>query len=305
MPKLLPPPENDPSAELLPPSDPDQCSPAVENQTDKTLEQGRTRGPKRHCPGDWDAEIDSDFQQTMHQFMNSQSARLDKLEKHLLELVQQSSSIAKTNSDIEKSLNYMSEQITSVEVKIDALDGERTALVTQMTALEDKIANIDRQLIKTTVEIRDIPKTLAFFKDALFNMVQKLSTSLNLNIQGSDIRDIYRLPSKKEKTTTAIAVEFNNTLQKSNFLKKIKDHNKNNDLKKLSTEHLGYIGTHNAIYVSELLTPATKKLYFIARTFAKNHKYEYCWTSEGRVFLRKNKESQYLIVKDEEQLKLI
>lgn len=237
--------------------------------------------------------------------MTSHSARLDKLEKHILDLVHQSVSITKSNSDIEKSLNSMSDQITSIEDKINHIDQERAVISSQFSALEDRISKLDRQLIKSSVELRNVPKELTDTKQAMFQLVLKLSNSLHLNIQQEDVRDVTRLPSKRENPTTAIIIEFNNTLSKSIFLKKIKDYNKANPTNKFNSSHVGLADGKSPVYVSELLSPAEKKLFHASRKFAEKAKYDFCWTSEGRVFLRQNDKTQYIIVKNEEHLNQI
>ncbi|KAG7298917.1 hypothetical protein JYU34_017375 [Plutella xylostella] len=43
----------------------------------------------------------------------------------------------------------------------------------------------------------------------------------------------------------------------------------------------------------------TKRLFFLARDMAKTFEYKYCWTSNGRVYLRKSDEAPHVLVKDE------
>lgn len=134
-------------------------------------------------------------------------------------------------------------------------------------------------------------------------MLLQISKELNVVTNIASIRDVTRQPSKKENLTCNLTVEFSNTLTKTDFLNAVKDYNKKNSTDKINCTHLGIKTTHKTpIYINELLTPYTKKLFYIARNYAKLNKYSYCWTSNGRVMLKKDSDSQSILVKTEQQL---
>lgn len=70
----------------------------------------------------------------------------------------------------------------------------------------------------------------------------------------------------------------------------------------LNSAHLGLDGPKTEIYISEHLTPSVSRLYFLAREFRKTMGYEFCWTSNGLVYLRKKQGDPHILVKSEVQL---
>lgn len=268
-----------------------------------------TQRAKRRCPtssSEKSTEIEtSQFQEIkamIQQFMSTQNNRLDKLENHIMEIKAQNVKIESSNLEIERSVNFMGDQLSVLENKITTIEKERQKLVFQVATLETKQQLFERNLAKTSIEMRNTPKIPYENKENLFSMVMSLAKNLNMELQFSDIRDVYRLPSKKDSITSSVIIEFTNTLMKSRLLNKIKDYNSRNTTNKLNSTHIGLKVPKTAIYVCELLTQDAKKLYYQARTFAKNQHYEFCWTSEGQILLRQAKNSPYIVVKNEAQL---
>ncbi|CAG4975794.1 unnamed protein product [Parnassius apollo] len=173
---------------------------------------------------------------------------MDKLENNLLDIKNQNSKIENTNTDIETSMNFISEQITSLVSKITYLEQERITVDNKISLLEEKMETHDRSCIKTSVEIRNLPKRIQESKKDLYDMLIKLSKLIEIDLQVSDIRDVSRQYSKKENKTSNLTVEFSNTLIKSNFLSLVKNYNKRNSNNKLDSSHLGLDGPLTPIY---------------------------------------------------------
>lgn len=267
-----------------------------------------TKRAKRKClsseiGGDELDSFKNDLRNMIKEMMNSQSSRMEKLEHHMLELKNQSTEIKTIHSELEKSMSSISDQILSLERTITSLEKERSSLVAKVTSLEDKLEFLDRNQIKTSVEIRNVPKRTNETKNMLYDMISNLSKHLQIVIETSNIRDVARQPSKRDTLSSNITVEFANTLIKSNFLNAVKDYNKKHSMDKTSSLHLGIKATTGTpIYIAEQLTPYTKRLFYATRNYAKINKYSYCWTSNGRVMLKKDSDSQSILVKTELQL---
>ena len=276
--------------------------------TDEDLNLKITQRAKRKCLSSEvsGGELDSfknDIKCMIKEMMNSQSSRLDKLEHHMLELKNHSTEIKTTHSELEKAMSSISDQIWSLEKTITSLEKERSSLVAKVMSLEDKLEFLDRNQIKTSIEIRNVPKRTNETKNMLYDMISNLSQHLDIVTESAIIRDVSRQPSKKDTSSSNVTVEFSNTLIKANFLNAVKDFNKKNSTNKTSSLHLGIKSTTGTpIYIAELLTPYTKRLFYAARTYAKLNKYSYCWTSNGRVMLKKDSDSQSILVKSELQL---
>lgn len=247
-------------------------------------------------------DIKSDLKDMINELISSQNSRMDKFEEHILEIKSHYTNIEATNQEIEKSMTAITNQLVSLEAKIANLEIERSTMAKKLITLEEKLDNIDRNCIKTCIEVRNVPKCQKETKSSLYTLIQNLSKQLEANIQLSDIRDVSRLPSKKESKTSNITIEFTNTLQKSNFLLAAKQFNTNHSADKVNSTHLGFDGPKTPIYIAEQLTPLTKKLFYAARNFAKLNGFAFCWTSNGRVMLKKTVDGQYIIIKNEQQL---
>ncbi|KOB68941.1 Zinc finger DNA binding protein [Operophtera brumata] len=232
-----------------------------------------------------------------------QSTRLDKLEKSILGIKKQNDLIHNSNSELKKSMDFVSDQIREIQDKIANLDGERKTIEKKIDVIDMRIENLERINKKTSIEIRNVPKRQKESKGDLFNMVERLHISIDSQdkTDAYPLRDVYRLPSKPNTTTSTVVAEFSNTLAKDNFLGKIKRYMKNK-FEQLSSKHLGINETHTFIYVSEHLSMKATRLFFLARDVAKTEGFDFCWTSSGRVFLRKKENAPHILVKNEETL---
>ncbi|KAG7299334.1 hypothetical protein JYU34_016260 [Plutella xylostella] len=162
---------------------------------------------------------------------------------------------------------------------------------------------MQRAIRKTSIEIKNVPKKNHETKEDLVNMVLCLSKITNTKIQTSDIKDIFRTQGKKDITkNTPIVVELGSTLTKTDLLKNCKSFNiKNKD--KLQAKHLGLTSSENTpIYVSEQLTAKGARLHFLARDLIKSKSFKFCWTSYGRVYVRRDEGSPVITIKNEAQV---
>ncbi|KAG7307842.1 hypothetical protein JYU34_006445 [Plutella xylostella] len=240
--------------------------------------------------------------------ISNQNARLDRFENHIMEIKSQYTKIEDSNSSIEKSMNHMSDQLTSLENNISALEKERSNMVSQISLIEEKMENFERNLLKTSIEIRNVPKLsqgARETKEQLYALARSLSTILNVELKGSDIRDVMRYPSKKEAKSSTISIEFSNTLLKTRILQASKEYNKRNPSDKLNSSLLGLNSDKVPIYVAEKLSANSNRLFYMARSFTKSNNYLFCWTSEGRILIKKDTNSTYIVVKSESQLETI
>ncbi|KAG7296271.1 hypothetical protein JYU34_021396 [Plutella xylostella] len=112
--------------------------------------------------------------------------------------------------------------------------------------------------------------------------------------------DIYR-SNVKNDSIGSIIVEISSKLQKDNFIRSVKNFNKGQS-ERLNTSHIKINGPIKQIFVSECLTKKGKRLFYMAREFAKENQYKFCWTLNGRVMLRKNEGAPMIRVDDEKDL---
>lgn len=267
----------------------------------------RTKRPRSKCFSDDDSCSDlstfkEDLLSSIKSMMASQSTRLDQLENRMKAIQNQNTNIQSTNKDIEKAMNHLSEDIRNMECKLTSLEEERHVLDQQILSMENKLENLEIASIKTCIELRNVPKISKEKKADLYDYIHTLCDTIQLPIQKSDIRDVQRLPSKKEQAHSSISVELMSTLTKSLFLEAVKKYNKNHPTDNINTAHLGLSAPKKQIFISELLTPKMKRLLFLARDFSKTYNYTFVWPSNGRIYIRKEEGKPYIMLRKEAHL---
>ncbi|XP_039750812.1 uncharacterized protein LOC120627040 [Pararge aegeria] len=128
--------------------------------------------------------------------------------------------ILRTNTNIENSVAFLSAQNEEYRKKIEGLEGQIKEDKKYITILEDKIEEVQRDTRKTNFEMKNVPKKNNETKEDLMDMILSLSNNIDCKINKSDIRDIYRIRSKKEGVqNTPIIVETSSTILKTEILK--------------------------------------------------------------------------------------
>lgn len=256
-------------------------------------------------PSDLRTMIREELRDMLSALQSQQNSRLDVLERYISEIKSQNDTTLKKHLDIEKSIEFVTTKLDDVQLSISKLEDQRKEITSQMTALEEKCETVERLLRKTSIQIRNVPKQKAETKAQLFDMVRKLSTTLEIKIEECEMRDVYRMPSKPDQNNSVIVVEFSSTILKGNIITAAKNHKRNSirfKTEQLNSSHLGLNGSKSEIYLSEHLTPRAARLYFLAREFRKSMDYEYSWTTNGLVYLRKTQGEPYILIKNEAQL---
>lgn len=211
--------------------------------------------------------------------------------------------IKQQNTELKSSIQFISDQYDSLLAKLQSMEDERTKDKRAITLLEEKVETLERKMRATGIEIRNVPKISSNSKPEtkleMCSLVKSLGQAVNVKLEESDIRDIYRINSSKDSTKPLI-VELNSVIRKETLLSAIKIFNKNkNRNEKLNSTHLNIAGLATPIYVSETLTYKTQKLFFLAREFSRLNGYAYCWTSKGIVHLRKSEGHQLVRINTE------
>ncbi|CAG4993155.1 unnamed protein product [Parnassius apollo] len=219
--------------------------------------------------------------------------------KHFKDLQIIVSSIKEQNDGLKKRASILCQaSMMSFYSRLSVLEAEKRQDRYIIQQLQEKIENMERKSRFSGIEIRNIPKNNEESKENLCSTVKKLGECLNVNLQDSDIKDVYRTNSKTG--TRPIIVEFNSVIIKEKMLHEVKKFNKTKPKnEKLNTSHLNYSQKNIPIYVTETLTQNTQKLFYQARIFQKSHKYLFCWTSRGIVYLRKNENSSQIRINNE------
>lgn len=226
-----------------------------------------------------------------------------KQEKELQQVSSALKMIQQSNLNIESSIAYLTAQNEEFKKKINQLENQATENKKYITLLENKIENLEMTSRKSMFQIKNVPKKNNETKEDLIDMVMTLSETVDCSMNKADIKDIYRVRSRKSnEQNTTIVVETNSAILKSDILKKSKAFNIKHKLK-ICSKHLGFKKqTDVPVFLSEHLTVKGARLHFLARDVAKTKSYKFCWTSYGKVYLRKDENSPIITVRNEEQI---
>lgn len=190
------------------------------------------------------------------------------------------------NSELQKSVDFMSAKYDDVLSKLDTLQSECNTQREHISALEYKVEFLERNSLSTSVELRNVPKRIPENMESLSSVTKQLGVVLNVPIQNSDIREVYRTKGKAE-SDGPIVVNFTTIAKKENIIKSVRNFNKEHKDNKFNTSHLDIVGPPRPVYITEHLTRKSKRLHFLSRNFATEFGYAHCWTSYGKIFLRK------------------
>lgn len=229
-----------------------------------------------------------------HQFEQQQNSKLE-------QLILSVNTVKDQNSEIHKSMEFISKQYDDFLVRMDCLERENVAYKKRIETLEYKIEDLERSSRSSTIELRNIPKQNPESKETLRNLVKKVGDVINQPITDTDINEIFRLKTKKE-SNNHIIVQLSSTNMKETVIRKCRYFNKENIQNKLNTTHLQISGTPQPIYIDESLTAKAKRLRYLVREFTKAHNYHSFWTSYGKVYMREKEGSPVIRVDCEEDL---
>lgn len=137
------------------------------------------------------------------------------------------------------------------------------------------------------IELRNVPSKEKENNNDLIEIVSNVCKSLQVNLEPTQIRDIYRVQNRQGPSKQVVA-ELHSVMIKNNILQAVRDFNKGKPTtEKLNTGHIGLRGESVPIYITDRLPASSRQLFYEARKFAKTNEFQYCWSSGGKIFLRK------------------
>lgn len=230
-------------------------------------------------------------------------------------------------AELKKSVDEAMNHIEFVNAKYDELlqmmktsNDERKALQDENKILQDEnkilkatIHSIERSLESVTranhdleqytrrecVEIRGIPVAATPSEEQTNNIVKDVGKLLGVDITENDISVSHRMPQSQERKgkprPPAIIVKFTRRDVKDNFYRARKH------LKDLTTQDLGY-SEKNKIYLAESLSERNRMLFKDCLKVKKDLEFKFIWTLNGKIFMRKDKDSPVHLIANKEDL---
>lgn len=224
----------------------------------------------------------------------SSIAKLDKqqveMKKEITELQQSVQFSHDLHDDQKKKIDNLLKETK----KIDSLEAELKELKKQnerITSLINTNEQRDRQL---NIEVVGIPESK---NEDVNEHILNICKNIGVNIIPGDIIQVNRVSPKvkSQGRPRLIIVKLRSRLLKDNIISLGRK-------KHLTTKDIGIAGDPKPIYINENLTPHNKQLLKKCKEVAKKKEYQYVWTKNGRIFMRKNDISPAIQIVEEEDL---
>lgn len=207
-----------------------------------------------------------------------------------------------------ESMNYMSSQFDDIvrELQLSKevcgkLEVENAQMKNTINDLTTRINNLEQHARANNLEIQCVPEKA---RENLPKMISTLGKAVNCAIKDDQVVKCTRI-AKMNKTSTrprSIVVQLTTQSLRDHFLAACINYNKSHPNDKLNASHIGLPGSSAPIYISDHLSSANKALHAAARLKAKEKAYKFVWIKSGRVFMKKDENSEYILIKDQKSL---
>lgn len=223
-------------------------------------------------------------------------SKYKQLNEAINELKTHNEEILKSNKKMEQTIEQTSALYNDLKDTVIKISSEHNVALQKIAALEEQLEQVQRNQLKTSLEISDLPKAE---NENLCELLNTIHTCLGLSIGKDDIVEVYRVNNLKKKP---VVVQYRNACSRNDVLRAIKNHNKTNPKKRFCAKDANPEWKEDPIYFNESLTTNARRLFFAARNLQKVHGFKYCWTSSGRVYVRKIEGSPAIQIKSNDQI---
>lgn len=262
------------------------------------------------------AEEPSQLNDIVNQLTKTIDEKFKELEKNIMcRLDTKLKEFTEQLEPIIKSVEFLSAQfetlngkvltLTSKTAKIDHLECEIIHLKEIIKEVNDKNNQREQFDRLNNIEIHGVPTSKS---ENLLNIVENISQKVGFQIQKDDIDFIQRVrpwPTTTPKvvststTTTNIIVRLLRRDCKDALLTAARRH------RTLTTADICLPGVASRIFLNDHLTPSNKLLLKKARDLKTTNHFQYLWTKNCNLFLRKNDGSPVMRISSEADLKKI
>ncbi|KAL0852985.1 hypothetical protein ABMA27_012768 [Loxostege sticticalis] len=183
---------------------------------------------------------------------------------------------------------------------------ENTTLRSTLSNLNGRVEQLEQQARASNIELQCIPEKKS---ENLINIMTSICKVVKCVVKSENIVKCTRI-AKIDSTSSrprSVVVQLNSSLVRDQILAAVKNYNRSKKASedKLNTTDIGLSCAKTPIFVSEHLTPSNKSLHAAARMRAKEKKYKYVWIRNGKIFVRKDDDKDYIMIRDTDSLNKI
>ena len=220
--------------------------------------------------------------------------------------------------DLFVSMNEWMENITKLlkegfERQLEVLHSEIFQLKKALDEEREKRGVLEKENCELRGEVRYIHGELDFLNGKIeqFDQERRQNDIVVSNIEATDTSDPNKLLQSIVNKTLLVEVISDCDListtvirkwgtQKMNLIGKLKD---KMTKKAILTQKKMFV--QNKLYVKENLTPYKYGLFKAAKDFAHKEGYKFVWTRDGNVYIRRNEDSNQILVKNKSMISVL
>jgi uncharacterized protein YoxC len=210
---------------------------------------------------------------------------------------------------LQDSVTFISDQyddlhhtITKLTNDVKSLVSEREELRSTISSLTNRLNGLEQNMRDSNVEIQGIPEDK---NEDLVRAVKCIAEKVSCDMLDADILHCTRVASQNKESNKprAVIAKLRSMRCRDELLSAVARFNKNKPRdQKINSSLLGVGGAVVPVYVSEHLSPTNKTLHWAARKRANELAYKYVWVRNGTIFMRKDDNSRYLVIKTQQTL---
>lgn len=201
-----------------------------------------------------------------------------KLEKRLTEF-------ESNQKEHEQALSFLGEEVADIKSDLEKLTKEVTA--SDVASLRNAVQQLEHDKRGKCVELCGIPPGNG---ENLLDAIVKIAKKLKTSIGTDDVDSVYRI-----KQTKRVVIRFMHTHKRDMFISECKKN-------QINLKDLGF-KTDDRVFINEVLSAAQYQLLYKARQLKREKNYQYLWTKNQLIFLRKDSKSEAILVKSEQTLR--
>lgn len=210
--------------------------------------------------------------------------------------------------DLKNSMTFLGNEyeelkkMTSINnEELRKLQEENDSLKATVTVLSQKFNQAEQLSRGCNIEIQCVPESKS---ENLISLICQMCQSVGCAIKEESILNCNRVAKMNASSPRprSIIVQLNSPRVRDSILAAVIKHNKSHSGNMLNTSHLGIRGEKRPIYVAEHLSAHNKALHAAARRAAKEKNYKFVWVRNGKIYMRKTDDSEFVYIRDLESI---
>lgn len=171
-------------------------------------------------------------------------------------------------------------------------EAERVEMRERLERLESIVESIEVEKIENNVIITGVERQSGSEKAR--DVVMKIFKKVLKDVREESVVKAYRMNDRRENSPLIVQLERKE--QKVELLKARRE------MGSITTIECSLKGKTSHIYINEQLTPYTNDLFYKARGVKREKKYQHLWTRDGKIYIRKDDNSERIRIRNKPDL---